>query len=64
MSDRLAISATFSVLMMSLYVLFGTDAARVPFAPAEMSRPAAVSVSAALTGPSRLNVPHLPRMID
>jgi len=30
MSDRLAISAAVSVLMMSIYVLFGGDAARMP----------------------------------
>ncbi len=30
MSDRLAISAALSVLMMSIYVLFGGDAARMP----------------------------------
>ena len=31
MSERLAISAALSVLMMSAYVLFGTDTARMPF---------------------------------
>ena len=30
MSDRLAISAAVSVLMMSIYVLFGGDATRMP----------------------------------
>jgi hypothetical protein len=30
MSDRLAVSATFSVLMMATYVLFGNDAVRLP----------------------------------
>jgi len=29
MSDRLAISATFSVLLMAVYVLFGANVARV-----------------------------------
>lgn len=33
MSDRLAISASFSVLMMAIYVLFGDGVARVPLAP-------------------------------
>ncbi|MDE8650223.1 hypothetical protein [Novosphingobium album (ex Liu et al. 2023)] len=33
MSDRLAISATFSVLMMAIYVLFGAEAQRVPLSP-------------------------------
>lgn len=30
MSDRLAVSASLSVLMMAAYVLFGADAQRVP----------------------------------
>jgi len=30
MSDRLAIAAALSVLTMSIYVLFGADAARAP----------------------------------
>jgi len=33
MTDRLAISASFSVLMMAIYVLFGDGVARVPLAP-------------------------------
>ena len=33
MSDRLALSATLSVMMMALYVLFGTEAARAPIGP-------------------------------
>lgn len=33
MSDRLALSATFSVMMMALYVLFGTEAVRAPIGP-------------------------------
>lgn len=33
MSDRLAISASFSVLMMAIYVLFGDGAAHVPLEP-------------------------------
>lgn len=37
MSDRLAISASLSVLMMSVYVLFGSDAVRVPFGPEAVS---------------------------
>ncbi len=40
MSDRLAIAATASVLMMSIYVLFGADAARVPLTAGELSAPA------------------------
>lgn len=37
MSDRLAISASFSILMMAIYVLFGANVARVEFGP-EASR--------------------------
>ncbi len=33
MSDRLALSATLSVMMMALYVLFGAEAARAPIGP-------------------------------
>ncbi len=33
MSNQLAISSAFSVLMMASYVLFGSDAARVPLGP-------------------------------
>ena len=33
MSDRLAISATFSVLMMAIYVLFGSEAVHAPVGP-------------------------------
>jgi hypothetical protein len=37
MSDRLAISTAFSVLMMATYVLFGSDAAQVrPEAQADL----------------------------
>lgn len=36
MSDRLAVSATLSVLMMTIYVLFSTDAARAPLGPMEL----------------------------
>ena len=33
MSDRLAVSAAFSVLMMAAFVLFGPGATRVEFTP-------------------------------
>ncbi|PEQ11923.1 hypothetical protein B2G71_14150 [Novosphingobium sp. PC22D] len=33
MSERLAVSAAFSVLLMAIYVLFGAEAQRVPFGP-------------------------------
>ena len=43
MSDRLAISAAASVLMMSIYVLFGSDAARVPFTSDALASPVSIS---------------------
>lgn len=36
MSDRLAISAGFSVLMMAIYVLFGENVARAPWGPSQL----------------------------
>lgn len=33
MSDRLAVSAALSVLMMAIYILFGTDVPRAPLGP-------------------------------
>ena len=45
MSDRLAISAALSVLMMSMYVLFGGDAARVPMSGEGLASPISVSAS-------------------
>ncbi|MEZ5735276.1 MAG: hypothetical protein R3E09_05625 [Novosphingobium sp.] len=48
MSDRLAVSASMSVLMMSIYVLFGADAARVPLEPAESFSPAISATAPAL----------------
>jgi hypothetical protein len=44
MSDRLAISATMSVLMMAVYVLFGTDSARVPLPGETLESPLSISV--------------------
>jgi len=49
MSDRLAISASFSVLMMAVYVLFGANAERVPIGPAQFSSD--YSASAGLPSP-------------
>ena len=49
MSDRLAVSASMSVLMMAIYVLFGADAARVP-----------LELDEALTPPASMTVPGLP----
>ncbi len=53
MSDRLAVSAAFSVLMMASYVLLSTDAARVPLGPDSFDTPLRVSAPA-LPSPSRL----------
>jgi hypothetical protein len=46
MSDRLAISAAFSVLMMSIYVLFGSDAARMPLSAERLESPVSLSLPA------------------
>jgi hypothetical protein len=43
MSDRLALSATMSVLMMAVYVLFGTEAARVPLGPDAPGAPLSIA---------------------
>ncbi len=51
MSDRLAVSASLSVLMMSIYVLFGADAARAPFTSEDLRAPAALSAPAAFSDP-------------
>lgn len=58
MSDRLAISTAFSVLMMAGYVLFGTNAVNAPIGPGHIethlettlnvSAPALPSISWAL----------------
>ena len=53
MSDRLAFSAALSVLMMSSYVLFGTDAARAPLGPESLATPIRVSAPG-LPVPDRL----------
>ena len=41
MSDRLAISASFSVLIMAVYVLFGANVERVPFGPGAVTHASA-----------------------
>jgi hypothetical protein len=43
MSDRLAISATMSVLMMAVYVLFGANSARVPLPGESLESPLSIS---------------------
>ncbi len=53
MSDRLAISASFSVLMMAMYVLFGNDAVRMPVGPGQLDTPLASSSANAITAPTR-----------
>ncbi|MBV1916729.1 MAG: hypothetical protein KUG65_01500 [Sphingomonadaceae bacterium] len=55
MSDRLTVSATFAVLMMSVYVLFGTEAARVPFTPEELQTPTAFTAPAGIYGQDQIN---------
>lgn len=58
MSDRLAVSAAFSVLMMAAFVLFGPGATRVEFTPeglrAQSGYSAPVGIGA--TGVSILSV--------
>lgn len=44
MSDRLAISAALSVLMMSIFVLFGTEADGVPFRSEDLATPIELEV--------------------
>ena len=46
MSDKLAISAAFSVLAMTAYVLFGGGTARAPFGPDSLRAPAGISAPA------------------
>jgi hypothetical protein len=53
MSDRLAISAAFSVLMMAGYVLLGADAVRAPIGPGSFHTQVGVSASV-LPAPSQL----------
>jgi hypothetical protein len=44
MSDRLAISAALSVLMMSIYVLFGHDAAHAPLSTDRLVSPVDIAL--------------------
>jgi hypothetical protein len=59
MSDRLAISASFSVLMMAAYVLFGADAQRTPLGP----EAALVSMEARLPGTALVPGKLLPSLL-
>jgi hypothetical protein len=43
MSDRLAISATLSVLTMAIYVVFAADAAHAPFPGDRISSPVSLA---------------------
>lgn len=64
MSDRLAISATLSALMMSLYVLFGSDVPRVPIGISKLETPLnrdALLTSSGTTMPGPLGDPGLLR---
>lgn len=53
MSDRLAISASFSVLMMAIYVLFGENVQRVPIGGSQLLFPVEQGIS--------VKTPELPR---
>ena len=56
MSDRLAVSASMSVLMMAIYVLFGANTARVPLELDEsFTTPAGISAPG--LAPSLANEP-------
>lgn len=46
MSDKLAISAAFSIFMMTAYVLFGGEASRAPIGPGSLEAPVAISMPA------------------
>lgn len=46
MSDRLAISAAFSVLMMAGYVLLGTDSVNAPIGPGSLNAQIGVAAPA------------------
>jgi len=54
MSDRLTVSATMSVLMMSIYVLFGSDAARLPLGPDRAVSEHQASAARLSTSPAQL----------
>ena len=56
MSDRLAFSAAVSVLMMSIYVLFGADSARAPLGAVTLDAPASVSSPGLLGDPGRISL--------
>ena len=57
MSDRLAISASMSVLIMAFYVLIGADAARAPLSADAFDAPAVARMpSASFDAPGLLDL--------
>lgn len=54
MSDRLAVSASMSVMMMAIYVLFGADAARAPLGPEAFEAPISLRAPELSFEPSHL----------
>lgn len=45
MSDRLTISASFSILMMAIYVLFGANVEHMPLGPSRINVPGEVATA-------------------
>ena len=58
MSDRLAIAAAASVLMMSAFVLFGQATARAPVDPAAMDDARSIGMDSLPEAPLRLLLPR------
>ena len=54
MSNRLAVSATMSALMMAVYVLFSTDAARMEMTAEDLAPPISATAPGLPTDPGRL----------
>ncbi len=57
MSDRLAISAAFSVLMMSAFVLFGSGSTRADFGPDVLQASPGNAAPASLVAPGNALLP-------
>ena len=53
MSDRLAISASMSVLMMAVYVLFGAQPVSDPFEQQAFDSPVSISAPGLTSNPAR-----------
>lgn len=61
MSNQLAVSATFSILMMAVWVLFGAESSRVPLDAAGVGFTADHALSTEVAAPSmRWSLPKLP----